>query len=398
MISLSILLLVPLAIWPIMSLFPFLQTFITRALGLDDRAGSSPQRTVSQPGSDASDDPSHVHEPSAMDVVVTKMMLQQGLRLPPEVVLSVLDFAEYWPHSTAVMDRSLTVTSGGESENAFIVSLRIRIKRLLHPLPLSVLTVSQVRSRPLGLIKTTHYDDHIHSITPVSPTPLPDDAEYSLSQFQDWIGSPTNTVQHPCRKIVFTITSHDQGWSNNARQDRGSYRGSWTWFEAGLERFEKDAKRPEDSIERAPVAAHDQVAKEAEPRQSSTDTTATAGAKQLPKPYLPVYSLRPIYPTLEPDRPALHHDLHPSHHLTIQRNKTAVRDSQTHKVVWSWTDNASPLTAEQLSERGRGEQTGNGDFVRNLKLGDTVTVWAKSRFGAWANHVESVRIDVYWAL
>lgn len=271
-----------------------------------------------------------------------------------------------------------------------------------HFVPGSLLTFSQVRSRPLGLMKKTHYDDRVYSFTPAPPMPLPDGAEYPLSQFQDWIGSPTNTVQHPCRKIVFTVTSHDQGWSNNARRDRGSYRGSWTWFEAGLERFEKDAKRPEGADEKAPVAAHNPISKEAEAGPSSTDTTAAAlavaDAEQLPEPYLPAYSLRPIYPTLEPDRPAFHHDLHPSPQLTIQHNKTATRDSQTHKVVWSWNDNTNPLTAEQLKEMGRGEETGNGDFIRNLKLGDVVTVWAKSRFGAWANHVESVKVDVYWAL
>ncbi|KAM0721361.1 hypothetical protein Q7P37_002285 [Cladosporium fusiforme] len=37
--------------------------------------------------------------------------------------------------------------------------------------------------------------------------------------------SPTR-LQHPVRKIVFTITSHDQGWAGNKDQ------GSWTWFTA----------------------------------------------------------------------------------------------------------------------------------------------------------------------
>lgn len=57
-----------------------------------------------------------------MDVVVVKMMLQQGLRLPPEVILSILDFAEYWPHTTALMDRETAVRSGRDTENKFIVS------------------------------------------------------------------------------------------------------------------------------------------------------------------------------------------------------------------------------------------------------------------------------------
>lgn len=119
----------------------------------------------------------------------------------------------------------------------------------------------------------------------------------------------------------------------------------------------------------------------------------------LPVPYLPAYSLRPVQPELEAQRNAFHHPLHPRPDYTIQRNKTAQSKSTTHHVVWSWDDDtANPLTAEELHDIGRGQQTGDGSFVRGLKLGDVVTVWGKSRFGGWANHVESVKIDIYWAL
>ena len=40
------------------------------------------------------------------------------------------------------------------------------------------------------------------------------------------------------RKVVFTVTSHDQGWSSYP-QFHGTYEGSWTWFEAVI--FEPDA-------------------------------------------------------------------------------------------------------------------------------------------------------------
>lgn len=51
---------------------------------------------------------------------------------------------------------------------------------------------------------------------------------------------------HPVRKVVFTIQSHDQGWATGER-NRG-YHNSWTWFEAGLERFD-----PSASCEWAPI-------------------------------------------------------------------------------------------------------------------------------------------------
>lgn len=271
------------------------------------------------------------------------------------------------------------------------------------------LTPIQLRSKPLGFIKKTHYDDNFYTFTPISPEALASDAEYPPSQFQDWIGGPTNAVQRPCRKIVFTITSHDQGWAHNSSQDRGSYRGSWTWFEAGLERFDKDAPRPENATEKDSRMIHESVPQETEAGppaaaakafEENTEDAATPPAEHedSPKPYLPLYSLRAIYPSVEPEGPDFHHELHPSPQFTIQRNKTAVRDATTHRVVWSWTDDIDPPTAEQLNEAGRGEETGNGALVRDLKLGDVVTVWAKTRFGGWTNHVESVKLDVYWAL
>lgn len=63
------------------------------------------------------------YEPCPMDVVVVKMMLQRGLNLPAEVVLSILDFAEYWPHTTAKFERNrpFVVQAGGTRENAFLV-------------------------------------------------------------------------------------------------------------------------------------------------------------------------------------------------------------------------------------------------------------------------------------
>lgn len=190
-----------------------------------------------------------------------------------------------------------------------------------------------------------------------------------------------------------------------------------------MERFDKNAERPEDTIERYPNPASEweqsQQQQEGEAGDvawqkedsgasllSSTSSFAVVnGARDqapadLPNPYLPVYALRPIQPTLATDRPnTLHHTLNPNPDWTIQCNKTATRQWTTHKVVWACDDDLNnPKTAEELRIMGRGQGTGTGAFVRNLKLGDVVTVWAKARFGGWANHVQDVRMDVYWAL
>ncbi len=75
-------------------------------------------------------------------------------------------------------------------------------------------------------------------------------------------------------------------------------------------------------------------------------------------------------------------------------------DFHEHRVTWSWTDCVDPDSDEalELEKQGRGKATATGEFVRNLKLGDVVTVWAKSRFPGWVNYVKSVKVDVYWAM
>ncbi|KAI3398091.1 hypothetical protein diail_9844 [Diaporthe ilicicola] len=365
-----------------MSFLPGMRNFITNTLGLtsDDGngngAGAGASGQASNPSSNgpASDEKprsdisrTEGYEPSAIDVVVAKAMLTKGLGLPPEIVLSVLDHAEYWPHTSTTLDHTLTVPSGQGRENQFVL-----------------------RSKPLGLIKKVHYDQHYYSFTTAQPKPLSEDGDHPLPQFQKWIGGPTDTLEHPCRKIVFTMRSHDQGWGGE-RQHRGSYHGSWTWFEAGKERFDKNASHPKDTPEKeAPV--------EGAVKEEAGDSSTLGPKHEIPTPYFPVYAARSIQPGLEPGQEAFHHDLHPSPELTIQRNKAATRTATIHKVVWSWKDNVDPLSSEKLSELGRGPETGSGGFVRDLVLGDVVTVWAKARFAGWTNNVESVKVDIYWAL
>lgn len=374
MISAILITLLLLLLWPAMSFLPSVGGAIARTLGLMsiEPVAAAPGHAGEESGPAAS---SHVSpdtqpgtfEPSPMDVIVARAILSQGLKLPHEIALSILDFAEYWPHTSTVLDHPITVNSGRGREDQFVL-----------------------RCKPLGLIKKVHYDDHYYSFTTTPALPLSEDGHHPLSQYQKWIGGPTDCLEHPCRKIVFTIQSRDQGWGGS-RQDRGTYRGSWTWFEAGLERFDKNATHPKNTPE-----------KDAAERKSTADEageSSSLGPNEVPPdPYFPVYGMRAVYPTIEPDRPAFHHDLHPSHEWTIQKNRAAIRNSTTHKVVWSWKDDVNPLTAEQLGELGRGAATGNGDFVRNLRLGDVVTVWAKARFAGWTNHVERVKVDIYWAL
>lgn len=131
MISTFILIL--LLLWSAMSFLPGVQRLITNALGItsdgnndasSSARGSNPSshNSASQPNNGSSDLGNAGYEPSALDVVVVKIMLTKGCNLPHEIVLSLLDHAEYWPHTTTTLDRSLTVSSGPGREDKFLVS------------------------------------------------------------------------------------------------------------------------------------------------------------------------------------------------------------------------------------------------------------------------------------
>ncbi|KDQ58104.1 hypothetical protein JAAARDRAFT_193565 [Jaapia argillacea MUCL 33604] len=40
-------------------------------------------------------------------------------------------------------------------------------------------------------------------------------------------------TEKPVKRVVIKVEGHDQGWSSYPA-DQGTYRGSWTWFEAGI--------------------------------------------------------------------------------------------------------------------------------------------------------------------
>jgi hypothetical protein len=63
---------------------------------------------------------------SVKDVLEVKQLLFEKFKLPQELIDVVIDFAEYWPHTTSITSNSPDnpnyVRSGGERENYFLVS------------------------------------------------------------------------------------------------------------------------------------------------------------------------------------------------------------------------------------------------------------------------------------
>lgn len=109
--------------------------------------------------------------PSPRDVLDVKSLLWQK-RLPIELVDSIIDFAEYWPHQATEVDRAIQV-----GNNSSVLYLQT---------PLLPGVFVPENDKKCG------------------------EAEESLA-----IGNVRTRALNPARKIVFRIWSHDQGWSSN---------------------------------------------------------------------------------------------------------------------------------------------------------------------------------------
>ncbi|EGX90207.1 hypothetical protein CCM_06626 [Cordyceps militaris CM01] len=311
------------------------------------------------------------YDPSPIDVAVVRIMLAKATKLPIDVVDGIFELAEYWVRTTTAAD-----ITGNEMS---ISSHFIQDKFLLRSLPVGF---TSEHGGDLGLKGEA---------APAKPLRNEPSAK-TLARMADY---PLPKLQSPVRKVVFKLTSHDQGWSG---ESGGLYENSWTWFEAGLERLE-------DSAIGAP----------------------------LDPPPTPMYreALRPVYPTLEevvpekeeedgteleqnegqkeqghneesnPQEPQFDYKFPLAHSpvWTICRNKRAHRDWQDHVITWTCYDDVKSDSdaGQALEENGRGRETGDGEFVRSLKVGDVVTIWAKARFPGWTNNLRAASIDVYWA-
>lgn len=308
-----------------------------------------------QPPSDTTGAEAGFVDPNVDDVIAVKTLLKRAGSLPDELINMILDEAEYWPCSSAAVDytsdKYLSISSG--QDNRFLL-----------------------RTEPLGMAAWAPDDDEAWR-QPSAPRKL--ETEYSheeLERFRD--KRLPSTLTNPCRKIVFYFRSNDQGWGGNPA-DRGTYNGSWTWFDAGLERFE------------APGPGH----------SSGGDSSSSSEKEKGPE--IPVAALRPLWPPVMEDEdgpPFYHHELLPSRDHKIQCNKTATRQVQDHRVEWRYLDDIDPESeaAKELDAVGRGKGTGSGEFVRNLRFGDVVTVWGRARFGGWENRVQKAEVKAYWAV
>ncbi|KAL4911861.1 hypothetical protein BDW62DRAFT_39128 [Aspergillus aurantiobrunneus] len=277
-------------------------------------APSRGRQEDNQPPSDEQQDNQQIEEqfyPRIYDVLKVRHIFLWKVKpegLPAEVVDMIMDAAEYWPS---------TVFTLGE---------RIRIQKDVDQ--------AVLRTNPLC------YDEK--TLETPSPRLLP------------------HRTVHPCRKIVFSIVSHDQGgYSERRAVGPAVYDGSFTWFDAEV------INNAHEPLQRNAINE----------RMNPTDMS--------PKHY------GPDDPLLLPRDNAL------------QRNRARLQRAKRHTIVWHHLDNIaadSPEAGDIERDAGRGRDTLDGKQVREMKLGDSIVVWARARFPGWVNYVDELSMRVFWAV
>ncbi|OAA60388.1 hypothetical protein SPI_05512 [Niveomyces insectorum RCEF 264] len=350
------------------------------------------------------------YEPTVADVFVVKALLHRSGRLPLELVDAIVDLAGYWPHTTAEVNYG--------SRNPLVVRSD-RLRPLQHEN--CFLLTGQLRSPPLGFPRRPPGPpDGAYTTARLAPKECA--APYTEEGIRAWLpaGLTAPTLAHPCRKIVFTLVSRDQGWVSTAGAIRGGFKGSYSWFDVGLERYDAEPGDEEFGQDQADEKdKEDGTEKEDKKTDNNDNKNETTTEAPMPSPtdrvrFPPFAALRSVSPAVKqqggPSVPQFHFPLLPDAHR-LQTNRVGDPRWKESTIVWSWTDahewqavqHGDAATAanpddDALEAQGRGAATGDGQFVRDLRVGDVVTVWAKARFPGWANTVQRVKVDVYWAV
>ncbi|EPQ27484.1 uncharacterized protein PFL1_05022 [Pseudozyma flocculosa PF-1] len=183
------------------------------------------------------------------------------------------------------------------------------------------------------------------------------------------------------RKVEFRIVSHDQGFSGEPAHMHGTKEGSWTWWEATLDRPATSAQGQDASTsvdgDKGRAAADDddndddeaagqghfvsaasspfhELAPGADSRRASAASSGTASAA-----------------THDAPRPPVAWEEQCRYELT--RNLHAVRRFTEHTVTFG---PEHPL-------------------VQEARRGDSIGIWARTRFPAWRNVVKEVEVKVW---
>ncbi|PWN51595.1 hypothetical protein IE53DRAFT_386026 [Violaceomyces palustris] len=147
------------------------------------------------------------------------------------------------------------------------------------------------------------------------------------------------------RKVEITLVSHDQGYSGEPQHMKGTYEGSYTWFELSLDRPRKQALQDDPREE-----GGDQTCRGATPRSDDEGSENGAdGSESEPAEWEEVARCR------------------------IQSNVHA---------SWSYKEHTITLGPDD-------------PLIKQANRGDSLGIWARTLYPAWENHVKKAEIRIW---
>ncbi|KAL0062366.1 hypothetical protein AAF712_010777 [Marasmius tenuissimus] len=245
--------------------------------------------------------------PSEDDVVTVRLLLVQ--LLPRELVDIIIDEAEYWVRA-CIGERNTGLTALAGTSDDFNCSY---CYLLTQSIPLSENTENDVRKRPVRV-----------------------------------------------QQIIFTTTSHDQGWGGPEPEELeryGPYHGSWSWFEASIVRA-RHAQSPAwiKGVRSEPMSLDN---------LRTEDSTITDAVMVGPPPK----------------------------RWFIHSNRTADRNFTQRTTAWSIHDDD---IVDDYLLRGR---VGKGrEFLSLLEPGDRIALLVRARFPGWVNYVQDASVEILYSV
>jgi len=202
-----------------------------------------------------------------------------------------------------------------------------------------------------------------------------------------WLYLVTPPVPAMTKKLKFTIQSHDQGWSGESADTKGTYVPSYTWFEAAILRpdgnnTESDASAGLSEISEG-TTVQDPERPPGEHISSSPELSdiLRAVAEEGPKNVT----------TDGENWPGKGWKIVPESQQLLQRNVQAQRYFKVHELVWELGTEGKKWDRETGAGRGVG-------FVEALMPGDRVAVLAHAVFPGWENTVNGVEVELFYSV
>ncbi|KAG0707653.1 hypothetical protein DFH29DRAFT_591897 [Suillus ampliporus] len=320
------------------------------------------------------------YEPTTADILLVKQYFKLlSIPLPDELIDVIIDVASYWARTSVTVNRTVRVTAHGTSIKCG------RDRMYMRTLPLAVYGAEGdfvLNKKDLEGEKLV-----IGGLPPAE---------------SNWV-APARAK--PFRKIEFQLWSHDQGWVTDHRSRRATYEGSFSWFDASVERLDSTSHLME-SIEWPSSLLFTAVDAADLPYDATyacpADVPTFDDPTVFPPPGAPFGTSNPVsfgpesirFTRKDVERPFL-----PSP-TTLQKNIVAKSQTTHHIVTWTYLDDVKEGSPEAIAaeNNGQGWKSYDGSFVRDLQVGDCITLWMRARFPGWSMNGVKAKITVYWAV